>query len=53
MGIRQALLSTAFQGGFVFVTFGTVGLGFWYGATLVYNMEYTGGMVIQVTEILA
>ncbi len=49
-GIQQSVLSCALEGGVLLVAFGTVGLGFWYGTTLVYSEAYTGGVIIQVQE---
>ncbi len=59
IGVRQALLSAGMQGTLPLIGYMVFGLMSWYGVTLVYNKEYTGGVMIQVgnhnlkTELLA
>ncbi len=48
IGVRQALLSAAMLGTLSLIVLTVCGLGSWYGVTLVYNKEYTGGVMIQV-----
>ncbi|CAG8461734.1 6731_t:CDS:2 [Paraglomus occultum] len=48
VGKKRALVNGIGMGSIMFTIFGTYGLAFWYGATLIVNNETNGGTVLNV-----
>ena len=50
MGILRGLVTGLGTGAIFLFMFSTFALAFWYGSTLVWDGEYTGGTVLTVSH---